>query len=128
MHRSLLAMGEWEYYSASNFEAEAAEMLGRASGLHVYHLPERRFKALFGVSSEICAILWEELKVARLTNSKPVHLLWALLFLKNYATEDVNCEIASVDPKTFRKWVWVILKAMSNISLVSLVLAIFQTN
>lgn len=35
------------------------------------------------------------------------HLLWALVFLKVYSTEEVHCRIVGwPSPKTFRKWSW----------------------
>ena len=55
--------------------------------------------------------------------AKPVHLLWALMLIKIYATEDVLSGIAGVTEKTYRKWAWKFIKAVSDLSytLVSLV-------
>ena len=51
---------------------------------------------------------------------KPVHLLWALMFLKLYCSESVLCTLASegdaVDEKTLRKWVWLFLPAIADIA------------
>jgi hypothetical protein len=40
---------------------------------------------------------------------EPGHLLWTLMFLKVYAPEPVLCSLCKCDPKTYRKWVWLLL-------------------
>jgi hypothetical protein len=41
------------------------------------------------------------------SSARPRHLLWALVFLKVYASEDVHCCLVGyVDAKTYRKWAW----------------------
>ena len=56
---------------------------------------DRRFKQLFGAKSSIVANLWNMLvnNHGDLDGGKPEHLLWALVFLKNYGTEEVNCSV-----------------------------------
>ena len=45
---------------------------------------------------------------------KPVHLLWALLFMKVYAEESIHAGlVGGVDEKTFRKWVWIFVQEIS---------------
>jgi hypothetical protein len=42
--------------------------------------------------------------------------LWGLLFLKVYETDSVLAGIVGgIDEKTFRKWKWIIVKAISNL-------------
>jgi hypothetical protein len=75
----------------------------------------RRWLSFFGVEPIVCAETWNTLKIAvndpddpELENSRPEHLLWALLFLKKYGSEADMAHIAGgdsvVDEKTFRKW------------------------
>ena len=54
-----------------------------------------------------------------LVNSKGEHLLWALMFFKVYSTENMNRKIVRVDEKNFRKWSWIMVKALSRLYLVS---------
>ena len=75
---------------------------------------ERRFISLFGVTLQICYLLWCMLDVA---NEGPegacvCHLLWTLMFLKTYNTNDNLAADCKVDPKTFRKWKWLLLEAL----------------
>jgi hypothetical protein len=38
---------------------------------------------------------------------QPKHLLWSLVSIKVYSTEEVHCCIVGwPDPKTYRKWMW----------------------
>lgn len=70
----------------------------------------RKFMSFFGTTPFICSMLWAFLEpLENMPNGvKPVHLLWALLFLKVYATESVHCAlVGGVDEKTFRKWTWI---------------------
>ena len=46
---------------------------------------------------------------------KPVHLLWALLFLKAYNREEMNAAMCGCDEKTFRKWSWFYVEAMADL-------------
>jgi hypothetical protein len=58
---------------------------------------DARFKSLFGASSTIVAEIWhrmEETVTAEDPNAERKHLLWALVFLKVYATsEEDHCTI-----------------------------------
>lgn len=63
----------------------------------------RRFKAFFGVSPNICGKVWLEIKDKLTSDFTYKHLLWALLFLKCYNTENVNHSIVDSNEKTFRE-------------------------
>lgn len=76
----------------------------------------RRFKEQFGVTPEVCAKLWTLLDpYATMANAvKPCHLLWALVFLKQYNTEsNASSAVGGPDEKTYRKWVWHFVEAIS---------------
>ena len=45
---------------------------------------------------------------------KPKHLLWALIFLKTYTTESSLLVAIGVDEKTLRKWIFIIIYAISD--------------
>ena len=48
-----------------------------------------------------------------MAEAKPCHLLWALLFLKVYAVEDVLAGMCECDEETFRKYADRILSMIS---------------
>jgi hypothetical protein len=77
----------------------------------------RRFRALFGCSPLVCSRAWSKLKRFKLLpkGGAPSNLLWALLMMKLYDSEVVHSAIAGVDPKTFRKWSWEFIEALSNL-------------
>ena len=79
----------------------------------------RRFSALFGTTPAVCSTVWNLLLEKIPQSSRPEHLLWAFLFLKVYAIEHVNCALVQADKKTWRKWVWTVVEAISNLQLVS---------
>ena len=65
------------------------------------------FRSFFGTSPKTCASLW---KISNFpSKTRPKHLMWALMFLKSYDTEIKLSSLAGVSPKTFRKWIWVII-------------------
>jgi len=52
----------------------------------------------------------------------PKHLLWALHFMKAYPLQAQGCAAVggyggAVDPKTYRKWVWAYIEAVSDLEL-----------
>ena len=99
---------------AADFERIGREMLGR------HHLrreatEDARFRATFGVGAYICAVPWHLLDPYENMPQgvKPQHLLFALLFLKLYLNERTNADICGVDKKTYQKWTWIFVDAIS---------------
>jgi len=80
----------------------------------------RRFKSFFGVSPQVCSIIWAELENDLPIGSQPKHLLWCLSFLKQYGTEHYRRSIFKADEKTLRKWTWTFVKLLSNLNVVNL--------
>jgi hypothetical protein len=81
----------------------------------------RRFKAFFGTGPAQVAMLWNKLNqnfmLSHITKPQPKHLLWALLFLKDYETEEkLAALVGGVDAKTFHKWTWTYVKAVAGLS------------
>lgn len=77
----------------------------------------RKFRTFFGISPEVCAILWEKMH-NKPPGSEPKHFLWCLFYLKNYNKEHVNATVAHVDEKTFRSWTWRYVKLLAELSVV----------
>jgi hypothetical protein len=80
----------------------------------------RRFRATFGQSPLICSMVWDKLEEAGARQRMPrgsraIHLLWAMMFFKLYCAEEVNSSLAGCDEKTFRKWCWIFVFAISDL-------------
>ena len=94
---------------------------GRRIMRHGNHLSlaveNRRFRGNFGTTPAICVILWDMITPDENMPKgfKCCHLLWALMFLKLYASEHVLCSMAECDEKTFRKWAWLFVFALADL-------------
>jgi len=76
----------------------------------------RLFRSNFGVSPRTMQKCWTLLLMhAASSKIKPKHLLWTCLFLKTYGKECTHCSICQCDPKTFRRWIWIVVRAISNL-------------
>ena len=82
----------------------------KRGGISKAQKEHRQFQSLFGCSPEIVAEIWYRIaprggEVSLRKGAEPCHLLWALLFMKVYANEDVLCSmVGGVDKKTFCFW------------------------
>jgi hypothetical protein len=106
--------------SAAYFEQAALGILNRRRvGAGVTWL--RRFVGMFGLEPIHCAVAWNELVLSGWTGraryAKPVHLLWALHFLRVYPTEEVLAARVGADEKTVRKWVWFYVNGIARLTL-----------
>jgi len=105
-----------------DFEALAdAVILHRRGRALQRRFRNRRFRAGLGVSSYVCSWYWNQLEKEKLLPKGflPKHFLWTLLFLKIYASEHVHAAMCGCDETTFRKWVWIGLKVIGDLELVS---------
>ena len=92
------------------------------------------FRELFGTKLEVVENVWFLLDELELhpKGGLPKHLLWAFHFMKAYPLEAQGCSAVggsggAVDPKTYRKWVWAYIEAISDLELevVSLLSPVF---
>ena len=67
-------------------------------------IAHRKFRAFFGTSPVMCAVAWDLMASVRPNDSKPRHLLWALILLKRHCIESSNSAKVKMTEKTFRKW------------------------
>ena len=86
-------------------------------------IEERRFRALFGCSAIVATELWKLLDVYDFIpeGGKLIHMLWALLFVKVYPTEETLVKLCgdpmgNPDKKTTRKWIRLLMEAISYLS------------
>ena len=77
------------------------------------------FKAHFGIDWMLCAKIWGCIlplltnRDLNLNGVKMKHLLWTLLFLRLYDTEEVLAAKVGTGEKTYRKWVWMLIDIIS---------------
>lgn len=82
---------------------------------------KRFWRHKFGATPLVCSVLWDRLEAAleQMPNNKQLkHLLWGLMLLRTYADEadlakDAGGQDGCVDGKTFRKWAWLFVEAIS---------------
>ena len=79
-----------------------------------------QFRETFGVSASVCAILWGLLTFHHLADlppgSQPIHLLWTLLFLKQYPTGRIMEALTHATRPTIRRLVWGIISVMADMA------------
>lgn len=79
----------------------------------------RRFKSFFGAPPSVCSIIWDKIKNQVPVGGEPKHLLWSLLFLKQYTDEHTRRSIVGADEKTIRKWTWIFVELLSEMDVVN---------
>ena len=80
----------------------------------------RRFKSWFGIEWKVISVVWYLLRKSGWMESlkqhpNPVHLLWALSFLKEYKKETDHAADVRKEEKTFRKWAWFYAEGISTL-------------
>jgi hypothetical protein len=114
------------YISANDIEATGLQMIGRWKPNNQHSIcftSKRRFREMFGCCPKIAAAAWNKIEgniewtgLTTYSSRSTVHLLWALLFLKVYGKEaTLSSLVGGVDEKTFRKWVWLYIAALSSL-------------
>lgn len=83
-------------------------------------MKSKKYKLFFGVTPEICVIIWQLLEDKIPEGSCPKHLLWTFLFLKQYSVENSNSKILKTDVKTFRTWTWIFVHLLADLKVVYL--------
>lgn len=114
------------YYSEQYFALLGSEFwtggqIGRKPRLS-NNLAARRHNEMFGCSPFLCSLLWAFMvdggHVTPRSGLCPIHLLWALMFLKLYCTESVFAALCGCNEKTFRKWIWKVIIIIAELDVV----------
>ena len=96
----------------------ARVMMNRGPEKRATLTEDRRFRELFGCGPLVALKVWSMLleESNEMTGADVVHMLWAMMFLKVYAKETTLSTMAGgVDEKTFRKWSWQFVSAISSL-------------
>ena len=93
------------------------EIMGRSSSTPGSMTEDCRFHAIFGCGLPIALVLSGMVltEPVVVSGATVVHMLWALMFLKVYSNKTTMSTMAGVDEKTFRKWAWVLIEAISDL-------------
>jgi hypothetical protein len=76
----------------------------------------RRFRAFFGVSPSTCALLWGRIRAQDFApRATPRHLLWGLMHLNLYLTEEVVAGFLGVDEGTYREWSFLMVQVIGRL-------------
>jgi hypothetical protein len=69
---------------------------------------ERAFRALFGCGPAVVLALWKMLIASELTpqNGRLTHLLWSLMYAKQYCSWSIMQKLSGADAKTLRLWIY----------------------
>ena len=103
-------------YEPIVFENELRKILGLERKLAPTTIA-RRCRAHIGVSFIVCADIWHRIA----SNGKmplkaqPKHLLWGLILLFQYPTNDAASTMLQCDPATFSKWAWAMLESIQKV-------------
>jgi hypothetical protein len=82
----------------------------------------RLFSSMFGAKVEVVVMVWNEMVLHGHVGEghKFEYLLWSLMFLKSYNTEDVLGNSNRIATNTLRKWIWKSVEGISKIQVVSI--------
>ena len=79
------------------------------------NLELRDYVAFFGTSPTIVSELWNLID-NKVKSAKPMHILWACMFMKLYIPEDALCILLGTSKNTMRKWMWYFIEEISLLS------------
>ena len=74
-----------------------------------------RFKASFGISVEVCIVLWNKF-IEKYPNASHKHLLWGIYFLKAYPIEAVAAALFVTSEKTYRKHTRIVVERIASLA------------
>ena len=76
---------------------------------------DRAFRALFGCGPTVVLTLWKMLIAADLNpqNGSITHLLWSLMYAKQYSSWSIMQKLSGADAKTLRLWIFKFYDAIS---------------
>ncbi|CAJ1932133.1 unnamed protein product [Cylindrotheca closterium] len=94
-------------HSKIHYSPRAFEKVGKKIGYNSL----RGFKSTFGLRPQVCAAVWIRIRNAH--GAKPDHLLWALLFLKNYTSQDDLSGRVGCCRNTYSKWTWAMIEEIA---------------
>ena len=98
-----LTLAAFVTHQDNNFNAQAAK---------------HQFRQAFGVSADLASIVWVVIVLKHLPDlniaAKPIHLLWTLLFLKQYLIGPMLESVTGKTRKTAMKYIWTMGSIMAQ--------------
>ena len=92
--------------------------VGNNAGTETVH---NTFKSHFGCSVKVCVAAWDHMTKLNVLpdTAEPKHLLWLLLWLRNYLKLELICSMCRCSKPIFIKWRDAITYALSEMDMVS---------
>ena len=86
---------------------------------------EQQFRSFYGIGSDVAVKAWEMMHDLNLQpeDASIEHYLWCLFFMKVYPeNEKISATVAggdkgAIDPKTFRKYIWPMIRAIADLEI-----------
>lgn len=86
---------------------------------------DERFRSFFGCGAEVALITWKrmvrhDLLPREVEDASILHFMWALFFMMVYPGDKAASALAggsqgAIDPKTLRKYVWPMIRAIASL-------------
>ncbi len=93
------------------------QLVGRSSDDYLFRI----FRSHYGCSPTVVMKCWDLMQTHKILPDekglKPIHLLWALLFLKVYPTGTPLATMTKASEKTTRKWVWAMVESIAALEM-----------
>ena len=87
---------------------------GKPANERCFSSEVKAFKSLYHPSPSTCSLVWAKLQQKKIVpRAKAYHLLWALAWLKTYATDKALSEMFNVHEDTFREWSFALVEAIA---------------
>lgn len=119
-------MNNYQFTSVEEIKRLSAPMIASNNGAAFRSIDYERFKSKFGVTPDVCSLVWNE--IATKLNSvppipgfsllRPIHILFALFFLKVYPTvrQAVAALGRTVGTNQFRKYAYFIIRQIAALN------------
>ena len=102
---AFITLAAFVTHREDNFDTQAAKL---------------QFRRAFGVSADLASIVWGVVVLEHLHQIdvavEPIHLLWALLFLKQYLTGLMLKAVTGKTRKTAMKYIWAMVGVMAQMA------------
>lgn len=86
----------------------------KANGNGIGMAAQESFCRTFGITPAACVVIWHRSK--RNPKMKPKHLLWGLLQMKLYSTEQILSNMAKTNRTTYQKWSMIAITMIARLA------------
>jgi hypothetical protein len=106
-------------YDCNHFEKIMLSLLDTKNEVLCISTQHRLLRSHYGFMPIVIMHIWNLIKKNLPKNARPKHLIWLFAYCKSYLEYDQYCALFQVSIPTFRDWVWLMAKVVSQIEIVS---------